>query len=225
MRHTPPESGSTSSRTSIEEERTPREDIIELARDAVFTCTSIHLDRSHNSGENACASENFLVTPVVNARGRAVAVLALQGRRGDSREFSLTDKQFVEAFATFSGLAINNAQLYEKAVLWSARQQVALELISYHATAGPEQVDELLARNVAPAARYSLYSFDFDDTKLSDMQTLEAAIAMFVGLDLIEQFRIDYTVLCRCMATIKKNYRKVKYHNWWVWTAVECGRR
>jgi hypothetical protein len=37
---------------------------------------------------------------------------------------------------------------------------------------------------------------------------------MFMDLDLIERFHIDYEVLCRWLASVKKNYRNVTYHNW-----------
>lgn len=37
---------------------------------------------------------------------------------------------------------------------------------------------------------------------------------MFLDLDLVERFHIDYEVLCRWLLSVKKNYRHVTYHNW-----------
>ena len=37
---------------------------------------------------------------------------------------------------------------------------------------------------------------------------------MFIDLDFPGRFHIDYTVLCRWLASVKKNYRDVTYHNW-----------
>ena len=37
---------------------------------------------------------------------------------------------------------------------------------------------------------------------------------MFIDLDLPNHFHIDHTVLCRWLASVKKNYRDVTYHNW-----------
>jgi hypothetical protein len=37
---------------------------------------------------------------------------------------------------------------------------------------------------------------------------------MFIDLDFTCRFHIDYTVLCRWLASVKKNYRDVTYHNW-----------
>lgn len=37
---------------------------------------------------------------------------------------------------------------------------------------------------------------------------------MFLDLDLIGRFHIEYDVLCRWLLSVKKNYRNVTYHNW-----------
>ena len=37
---------------------------------------------------------------------------------------------------------------------------------------------------------------------------------MFIDLDFLGRFHIDYTTLCRWLASVKKNYRDVTYHNW-----------
>lgn len=42
-----------------------------------------------------------------------------------------------------------------------AKQKVALECLSYHATATPEQTTKLVQDTIQPAEDYSLYSFKF----------------------------------------------------------------
>lgn len=42
----------------------------------------------------------------------------------------------------------------------------------------------------------------------------QACLRMFLDLDLIGRFHIDYEVLCRWLLSVKKNYRNVTYHNW-----------
>lgn len=67
---------------------------------------------------------------------------------------------------------------------------------------------------VPSAAFYQLYDFKFDDLEMEDSDTLKACLRMFLDLDLIERFHIDYEVLCRWLLSVKKNYRNVTYHNW-----------
>lgn len=43
---------------------------------------------------------------------------------------------------------------------------------------------------------------------------VKAVLRMFMDLDLIERFHMDYTILCRWLLSVRKNYRPVTYHNW-----------
>lgn len=49
------------------------------------------------------------------------------------------DENFVEAFAIFCGMGITNVKMYEAAMVAMAKQQVTLEVLSYHATAPLEE--------------------------------------------------------------------------------------
>ena len=42
----------------------------------------------------------------------------------------------------------------------------------------------------------------------------QACLRMFLDLDLIERFHIEYNTLCRWLVSVKRNYRQVTYHNW-----------
>lgn len=42
----------------------------------------------------------------------------------------------------------------------------------------------------------------------------QACLRMFLDLDFVNRFHIDYEVLCRWLLSVKKNYRNVTYHNW-----------
>ena len=50
---------------------------------------------------------------------------------------------WIQAFAIFCGLGIHNTQMYENAMRLMAKQQVALDVLSYHATAQPDEVSKL----------------------------------------------------------------------------------
>lgn len=132
----------------------------------------------------------------------------------DDLPFTKNDENFVEAFAIFCGMGINNVRMYEKAVVAMAKQQVTLEVLSYHATAPLEDGIRLARQKIPSAKALQLNSFSFDDFSLGDGETLQAALRMFIDLDFPGRFHIDYTVLCRWLSSVKKNYRDVTYHNW-----------
>ena len=50
---------------------------------------------------------------------------------------------YLQAFAIFCGLGIHNCQMYEGACKLMAKQSVALEVLSYHASAPQEETDRI----------------------------------------------------------------------------------
>ena len=67
---------------------------------------------------------------------------------------------------------------------------------------------------VPSSVHFQLHDFKFDDIHMEDGDTLTACLRMFLDLDFVERFHIDYDVLCRWLLSVKKNYRNVTYHNW-----------
>lgn len=108
--------------------------------------------------------------------------------------FTDCDVSLFEAFAIFCGLGIHNTQMYENACKLMAKQKVALECLSYHATASNDDTEKLLKATIPSAKSYNLYSFTFIDFDLSDSDTCKATIRMFMECDLVHQFHIPYDV-------------------------------
>ena len=62
----------------------------------------------------------------------------------------------IKAFSIFTGLGIHNCQMYENACRLMAKQTVALEVLSYHATAQQDETDKLV---VSPSETQSTKYF------------------------------------------------------------------
>lgn len=99
-----------------------------------------------------------------------------------------------------------------------AKQKVALECLSYHATASQDQTVKLAHEPIKSAEDYKLYSFKFigecttekgsrlarlincnlsffpPDFELAEEETCRATIRMFVDFNLTSQFNIPYDV-------------------------------
>lgn len=160
--------------------------------------------------------KGILCMPIKNSSGQIIGVIQLINKF-DETPFSKNDENFVEAFAIFCGMGIHNTHMYERAVVAIAKHNVTLEVLSYHATASLEDAQRLrvCAKAMVPSsANLRLHEFSFDDFHMNDDETITACIRMFLDLDLIERFHMDYEVLCRWLLSVKKNYRNVTYHNW-----------
>lgn len=90
-----------------------------------------------------------------------VEFIRLVNVQEDETSFTDTDVSIIEAFAIFCGLGIHNTQMYENACKLMAKQKVALECLSYHATATQTQTMKLVQDTIQSAEDYALYSFKF----------------------------------------------------------------
>ncbi|XP_017486581.1 PREDICTED: cGMP-specific 3',5'-cyclic phosphodiesterase isoform X2 [Rhagoletis zephyria] len=172
--------------------------------------------REHNQirTENEMdATKAILCMPIANAQKTVIGVAQLINK-STGLPFTDSDVSIFEAFAIFCGLGIHNTQMYENACKLMAKQKVALECLSYHATASAEHTNKLVSDKIESAEKYDLYSFKFIDFNLCDDDTCRAVLRMFLQCNLVAQFQIPYEVLCRWVLSVRKNYRPVKYHNW-----------
>ena len=80
-----------------------------------------------------------------------------------SGAFTRNEESLFEAFALFAGLGIANTQMYEKVLRAEAKQRIAFDVLSYHATATPIEA-AALAKELVPSAKYyRLTQFSFTD--------------------------------------------------------------
>jgi len=166
-------------------------------------------------GGGSFQHKSVLAMPIKysSSPGRVLGVFQLVNKLHDL-PFTSNDENFLEAFAIFCGMGISNVRMYETACVAMAKQQVTLEVLSYHAIAPLDEAIKLSRQKVPSAATLQLHSFQFDDFSLKDTDMLKASMRMFTDLDLINRFNIDYFTLCRWLCSVRRNYRSVTYHNW-----------
>uniref|UniRef100_A0A8C9Y7J2 Phosphodiesterase n=1 Tax=Sander lucioperca TaxID=283035 RepID=A0A8C9Y7J2_SANLU len=191
--------------------------IADVTKDQRFPWTRENPDHTSNQ------IKSLLCTPIRNGKkDKVIGVCQLVNKMdeasGSVKAFNRNDEQFLEAFAIFCGLGIQNTQMYETVERAMAKQEVTLEVLSYHASAADEESQELQVTTVAtvPSAQsLRLLDFSFSDFDLSDTETTLGTIRMFVDLNLVQNFQMKYTNLLKWILSVKKNYRKnVAYHNW-----------
>lgn len=155
----------------------------------------------------------MLCCPIFNNKQEIIGVAQLFNKR-DAHSFDEGDEIMFEGFSIFCGLGIHNTQMFEKASIMLARQKVNMEVLQYHASAGPVDTDELVKGVIPVSGQYDLCSFDFDDINMTDHETCLMSMRMFLDQDLLRKCKIPYKKMCQFILTVKKNYRPVTYHNW-----------
>ncbi|GIY40449.1 dual 3',5'-cyclic-AMP and -GMP phosphodiesterase 11 [Caerostris darwini] len=137
---------------------------------------------------------SILCMPIRNASKNIVGVSQIINKLS-GKPFTKKDVNIFEVFATLCGLGIQHAQLHERAMKAVAKTKVILEVMSYHATAPLEEVQELLRVYHIPSTQTcKLYDLKFDYFSLNDKEMLKACLRMFMDMGFIQRFRIEYDV-------------------------------
>ncbi|GCB73022.1 hypothetical protein scyTo_0002305 [Scyliorhinus torazame] len=156
---------------------------------------------------------SVLCVPIWNSNHQIIGVAQILNRL-DRKTFDDADQRLFEAFVIFCGLGINNTIMYNQVKKSWAKQSVALDLLSYHATCSKVEVDRLKAAKLPSVSELGIGSFYFNDFSLDIDGMITASLRMFMELGMVQKFKVDYEVLCRWLLTVRKNYRAVPYHNW-----------
>lgn len=153
-------------------------------------------------------TESILCMPIF-IRGSVIGVVQMVNKR--SGYFTIEDQEAFEMFAVYCGLALHHAKLYDKIRRSAQKYRVALEVLSYHNTASEEEVKYCLESGIPTSVvdidKYHFNPFTFDDF-------VKAKYTIFMFKDLFGLKRFEQMSLIRFTLTIKKNYRRVPYHNW-----------
>ncbi|XP_048469991.1 dual 3',5'-cyclic-AMP and -GMP phosphodiesterase 11A [Rhincodon typus] len=156
---------------------------------------------------------SVLCVPIWNSNHQIIGVAQILNRL-DRKAFDDADQRLFDAFVIFCGLGINNTIMYNQVKKSWAKQSVALDLLSYHATCSKVEVDRLKAAKLPAVSELGIDSFHFSDFSLNNDGMITASLRMFLELGMVQKFKVDYEVLCRWLLTVRKNYRAVPYHNW-----------
>ncbi|XP_034731046.1 dual 3',5'-cyclic-AMP and -GMP phosphodiesterase 11A [Etheostoma cragini] len=156
---------------------------------------------------------SVLCVPIWNRTHQIIGVAQILNRL-DRKTFNDADQRLFEAFVIFCGLGINNTMMYNQVKKTWAKQSVALDMLSYHATCSKVEVDRLKAAKIPLSNELGIDEFYFNDFSLDNDAMITASLRMFLDLGVVQKFKIDYEVLCRWLLTVRKNYRTVAYHNW-----------
>ncbi|KAH9424393.1 hypothetical protein DERP_004577 [Dermatophagoides pteronyssinus] len=185
------------------------------ARQAAINRKTLNSEESTTFFESIVIDSNLsiLSVPIFNNEQKLLGIAQLI--KTDSKVFTEAETGVIEAFSIFCGLGMQSCLIYEEAIKLNAQQQISLEILAYHASANEEEVILFMNNNKIPSLNVNhLDSFEFDDLVLTDDETVAVFIKIFIELNFLKLFNISDKVLCRWILTVRKNYRRVIYHNW-----------
>ncbi|XP_047432901.1 cGMP-specific 3',5'-cyclic phosphodiesterase [Mugil cephalus] len=175
------------------------------------------LNMSESSEESI---RSLICCPVRNEQSEnVIAVCQLMNKRSrDSDEmetFNKYDERLLEDLAVYCGLALQYAQAVQITEERRASIEVTQEVLAYHITAAEQEIQTLQEATIPSAESLRILDFHFSDFGLPEEQTTQATVRMFLDLNLVQDFNINYKSLCQWVLTVRRGYRNnVPYHNW-----------
>ncbi|XP_063297298.1 cAMP and cAMP-inhibited cGMP 3',5'-cyclic phosphodiesterase 10A [Pelobates fuscus] len=154
-------------------------------------------------------TRNILCMPIVS-RGCVIGVVQMVNKLSGSA-FSKTDENNFKMFAVFCALALHCANMYHRIRHSECIYRVTMEKLSYHSICTEEEYQNLINCTL-PAPLYKeieLYTFD-----IQPFEEFWPAIYVYMIHQSCGKTCFELEKLCRFTMSVKKNYRRVPYHNW-----------
>ncbi|KAI3352439.1 hypothetical protein L3Q82_005393 [Scortum barcoo] len=159
--------------------------------------TLVAMEMLNMSASSEESIKSLICCPVRNEKSEdVIAVCQLmnkQSRDSDETEaFNRYDECLLEDLAMYCGLALQYAQAVQITEERRASIEVTQEVLAYHITAAEQEIQALQEATIPSAESLHILDFHFSDFGLPEDQTTQATIRMFLDLNLVQDFNIDY---------------------------------
>ncbi|KAM9665322.1 cAMP and cAMP-inhibited cGMP 3',5'-cyclic phosphodiesterase 10A isoform 4-T5 [Trichechus inunguis] len=154
-------------------------------------------------------TRNILCMPIVS-RGSVIGVVQMVNKISGSA-FSKTDENNFKMFAVFCALALHCANMYHRIRHSECIYRVTMEKLSYHSICTAEEWQGLMRFTLPMRLCKEVELFHFD---IGPFENMWPGIFVHMIHQSCGIACFDLEKLCRFIMSVKKNYRRVPYHNW-----------
>uniref|UniRef100_A0A8C4Q4Y3 Phosphodiesterase n=2 Tax=Eptatretus burgeri TaxID=7764 RepID=A0A8C4Q4Y3_EPTBU len=154
-------------------------------------------------------TRNILCMPIVS-RGLVIGVIQMVNKRSGGA-FSNTDENNFKMFAVFCALALHCANMYHRIRHSECIFRVTLEKLAYHTVCTAEEWQNLMSCVIPLHLKKEMKLFHFDIGPYEELWPT-FVLSMVHSICGPNSFELDK--LCRFIMSVRRNYRRVPYHNW-----------
>ncbi|XP_066228907.1 cAMP and cAMP-inhibited cGMP 3',5'-cyclic phosphodiesterase 10A isoform X2 [Saccopteryx leptura] len=154
-------------------------------------------------------TRNILCMPIVS-RGSVIGVVQMVNKVSGSA-FSKTDENNFKMFAVFCALALHCANMYHRIRHSECIYRVTMEKLSYHSICTAEEWQGLMRFSLPGRLCKEVELFHFD---IGPFESMWPGIFVHMLHRSCGTSCFELEKLCRFIMSVKKNYRRVPYHNW-----------
>ncbi|XP_067845185.1 cAMP and cAMP-inhibited cGMP 3',5'-cyclic phosphodiesterase 10A [Heptranchias perlo] len=154
-------------------------------------------------------TRNILCMPIVS-RGLVIGVVQMVNKMSGNA-FTQTDENNFKMFAVFCALALHCANMYHRIQHSECIYRVTMEKLAYHSICTNEEWQGLMRSALPKPICKEIEQFHFD---ISPYEDLWPTIFVYTVQNCCGKNSFELEKLCRFTMSVRKNYRRVPYHNW-----------
>nr|XP_039326270.1 cAMP and cAMP-inhibited cGMP 3',5'-cyclic phosphodiesterase 10A-like [Saimiri boliviensis boliviensis] len=154
-------------------------------------------------------TRNILCMPVVS-QGSVIGVVQMVNKISGSA-FSKTDEDNFKMFAVYYALALHCANMYHRIRHSECTYRIMMEKLSYHSVCTAEEWQGLMRFTLPVRLCKEIELFHFD---IGPFENMWPGIFVYMVHRSCGTCGFELEKLCRFIMSVKKNYRRVPYHNW-----------
>ncbi|TWW78721.1 cAMP and cAMP-inhibited cGMP 3',5'-cyclic phosphodiesterase 10A [Takifugu flavidus] len=154
-------------------------------------------------------TRNILCMPIVS-RGTVIGVVQMVNKLSGCA-FTKTDENNFKMFAVFCALALHCANMYHRIRQSECIYRVTMEKLSYHSICTSEEWKTLTQLNLPAPIYKEIEMFHFD---INPFEEIWPAVFIYMVHNSCGKSSFELEKLCRFTMSVRKNYRRVPYHNW-----------
>uniref|UniRef100_T1J2B1 Phosphodiesterase n=1 Tax=Strigamia maritima TaxID=126957 RepID=T1J2B1_STRMM len=144
-------------------------------------------------------TRNLLCMPIF-IRGSVIGVMQMVNK--EDGDFNQDDIESFQTFATYCGLALHHAKLYDKIQRSENRFKIAMEMVNYHSSCSEDDVDRIKALPIVKPIVPNIDSYYFPSSSLKESEKIAQSVFMFQDLFGLTRFDLDRII--RFTITVKK---------------------
>ncbi|XP_078413729.1 cAMP and cAMP-inhibited cGMP 3',5'-cyclic phosphodiesterase 10A [Cetorhinus maximus] len=154
-------------------------------------------------------TRNILCMPIVS-RGVVIGVVQMVNKMSGNA-FTEADENNFKMFAVFCALALHCANMYHRIQQSECIYRVTMEKLAYHSICTTDEWQGLMRSTLPKSLCKELEQFQFD---ISPYEDHWPTFFVYMVHNSCGKTSFDLEKLCRFTMSVKKNYRRVPYHNW-----------
>ncbi|XP_041376658.1 cAMP and cAMP-inhibited cGMP 3',5'-cyclic phosphodiesterase 10A-like [Gigantopelta aegis] len=154
-------------------------------------------------------TKNILCMPIHSKFGVIGVIQMINSLSND--HFTNADESIFKSYASYCAMALHMSKVFKKHNLFKIQHKITMEVMENYIVAPKDEWQSLTPDTPPEMIPYSFFLYDFHACEFEEQLP---QLFIYMIQDLFGKDVFDFTKLSKFVMTVRKNYRKLSFHNW-----------